>query len=69
MVSSLLSSGPRDPSLMRKSFASLMTCPDPGAVERFPLASTEVSLLAVHPRLVELAQTVLAEQDLRMYAG
>ena len=38
-------------------------------IDSFPFASTEVSLLAVHPRLVELAQTLLAEQDLRIYGA
>jgi hypothetical protein len=38
-------------------------------IDGFPFASTEVSLLAVHPRLVELARTLLAEQDLRIYGA
>ena len=38
-------------------------------IDSFPFASTEVSLLAVHPRLVELAQVLLAEQDLRIYGA
>jgi hypothetical protein len=38
-------------------------------IDGFPFASTEVSLLAVHARLVELAQTLLAEQDVRIYGA
>src|SRR5580698_9083140 len=38
-------------------------------IDSFPFASTEVSLLAVHTRLVELAQTLLAEQDVRIYGA
>jgi hypothetical protein len=38
-------------------------------IDSFPFASTEVSLLSVHPRLVQLAQTLLAEQDLRIYGA
>lgn len=38
-------------------------------IDSFPFASTEVGLLAVQPRLVELAQTLLAERDLRLYGA
>jgi hypothetical protein len=38
-------------------------------IDSFPFASTEVSLLAVHSRLVDLAETLLAEQDLRVYGA
>lgn len=38
-------------------------------IDGFPFASTEVSLLAVHSRLAELARTLLAEQDLRLYGA
>lgn len=38
-------------------------------IDSFPFASAEVGLLAVHPRLVELAQSLLAEQDLRIYSA
>lgn len=43
---------------------------DPFAGQRdLPFASEELSLLAVHPRLVQLAETLLGGPDLRLYAG
>lgn len=38
-------------------------------IDSFPFASTEVSLLAVHSRLAELAQALLAGDDLRLYGA
>lgn len=38
-------------------------------IDSFPFTSTEVSLLAVHRRLVDLAQALLAERDLRIYGA
>jgi len=38
-------------------------------IDSFPFASTEISLLAVHPRVVELAEALLAESDLRIYGA
>ena len=38
-------------------------------IDSFPFASTEVSLLAVHARLIGLARTLLAEQDVRLYGA
>lgn len=38
-------------------------------IDSFPFASAEVGLLAVQPRLVELARTLLAERDLRLYGA
>jgi hypothetical protein len=38
-------------------------------IDGFPFASTEVGLLAVHPRLVDLAEALLAEPDLRIYSA
>jgi hypothetical protein len=38
-------------------------------IDTFPFASTELSLLAVHPRVIQLAETLLQEQDLRLYSA
>lgn len=38
-------------------------------IDSFPFASPEVGLLAVHPCLVELAEALLGETDLRMYGA
>jgi hypothetical protein len=38
-------------------------------IDVFPFASTELSLLAVAPRLVELAERLLGEKDLRIYSA
>ena len=38
-------------------------------IDVFPFASTELSLLSVAPRLVELAETLLGERDLRIYSA
>ena len=38
-------------------------------IDTFPFASTEVSLLALHPRLLELAQALLPEDDVQLYAA
>jgi hypothetical protein len=38
-------------------------------IEVFPFASTELSLLAINPRLVELAERLLRERDLRIYSA
>jgi len=38
-------------------------------IDVFPFASTELSLLAVAPRLVELAERLLGEADLRIYSA
>ena len=38
-------------------------------IDVFPFASTELSLLAVAPRLVELAERLLGERDLRIYSA
>jgi Phytanoyl-CoA dioxygenase (PhyH) len=35
-------------------------------IDSFPFASTELSLLAVHPRIVGLAETLLGQSDLRI---
>lgn len=35
----------------------------------WPYASTELSLLAVHPKLIELSETLLGSSDIRMYNG
>ena len=40
-----------------------------GGILGFPWAAVELCLLAVHPRLVELAETVLATTDLRLYSA
>ena len=38
-------------------------------IREFPLPSVELSLLAVHPRLVEFAATVLGADDIRLSMG
>ncbi len=38
-------------------------------IQSFPFASTELSLLAVHERLVQLAATLLGDNDLRLYSA
>jgi Phytanoyl-CoA dioxygenase (PhyH) len=38
-------------------------------IDSFPFASIELSLLAVCPRLIELAEALLQEQDLRLYSA
>jgi Phytanoyl-CoA dioxygenase (PhyH) len=38
-------------------------------IDVFPFASTELSLLAVAPRLVELAERLLRDRDLRIYSA
>jgi hypothetical protein len=38
-------------------------------IDVFPFASIELSLLAVAPRLVELAERLLGEADLRIYSA
>jgi hypothetical protein len=38
-------------------------------IDVFPFASTELSLLAVAPRLVELAERLLGERNLRIYSA
>ncbi len=38
-------------------------------IDSFPFASTELNLLAVHERLVELAATLLGDDDLRLYSA
>ncbi len=38
-------------------------------IDSFPFASTELSLLAVHERLVDLAATLLGDDDLRLYSA
>jgi hypothetical protein len=40
-----------------------------GGIVDFPWPAVELSLLAVHPRLVELAETVLGTSDLRLYSA
>jgi hypothetical protein len=40
-----------------------------GGILDFPWAAVELCLLAVRPRLVELAETVLATTDLRLYSA
>lgn len=40
-----------------------------GGILEFPWAEVQLCLLAVHPRLVELAETVLATTDLRLYSA
>jgi Phytanoyl-CoA dioxygenase (PhyH) len=39
-----------------------------GGIVDFPFASPELSLLAVHPRLVDLAERLLGAPDLRVYS-
>jgi hypothetical protein len=38
-------------------------------IDTFPFASTEVSLLAVHDRLLRLAETLLGDGDIHLYAA
>lgn len=38
-------------------------------IDAFPFAAVELSLLAVHPRLIQLAETLLRERDLRLYTA
>ena len=38
-------------------------------ITNFPFASVELSLMAVHPRLTALAETLLGTEDLRLYAA
>lgn len=38
-------------------------------IDVFPFASTELSLLAVNPRLVHLAEALLEEQNIRIYSA
>ena len=38
-------------------------------IDGFPFASTELSLLAVNPRVIQLAEDLLGEQDLRVYSA
>ena len=38
-------------------------------IDSFPFASAEVSLLAVHDRLAGLAETLLADADIRIYSA
>jgi hypothetical protein len=40
-----------------------------GGIRVFPFLSVELSLLAVHPRLVELAEAILWNDDIRIYAS
>jgi len=37
-----------------------------GGIDDFPFASTALSLLAVHPRLIDLAERLLCTDDLRV---
>jgi hypothetical protein len=39
-----------------------------GGIVDFPFVSAELSLLSVHPRLVDLAQRLLGREDLRVYS-
>jgi hypothetical protein len=39
-----------------------------GGIDDFPFASTAVSLLAVHPLLIDLAECLLGTADLRVYS-
>jgi hypothetical protein len=39
-----------------------------GGITSFPIDSTALNLLAVHPRLIGLAQMLLADDDLRSYS-
>ncbi|MEM9565629.1 MAG: GNAT family N-acetyltransferase [Actinomycetota bacterium] len=39
-----------------------------GGITNFPFASVELSLLSVHPKLVALAEAILATSDLRVYS-
>ena len=38
-------------------------------IDTFPFVSVDLSLLAVHPRLVQLAEQLLGEEDLRIYSA
>jgi ectoine hydroxylase-related dioxygenase (phytanoyl-CoA dioxygenase family) len=38
-------------------------------IDRFPFEGVELNLLAVHLRIVELAETLLGERDLRLYGA
>ncbi|MBP2336457.1 hypothetical protein JOF41_002635 [Saccharothrix coeruleofusca] len=38
-------------------------------IDSFPFASTEISLLAVHDLLIDLARTLLEDDDLRLYTA
>ncbi len=44
-------------------------CSEFGGIQVFPFASVELSLLAVHPLLVDLAEAVLGTGDIRIYAS
>jgi hypothetical protein len=39
-----------------------------GGIDNFPFASTTLSLLAVHPSLIDLAEHLLGTRDLRVYS-
>ena len=39
-----------------------------GGIDDFPFDSTAISLLAVHPRLIDLAERLLGTDDLRVYS-
>jgi hypothetical protein len=39
-----------------------------GGIDDFPFPSTALSLLAVHPRLIELAERLLGTEDVRVYS-
>ena len=38
-------------------------------ITNFPFASVELSLLAVHPRVVALAETLLGTEEIRLYSA
>jgi hypothetical protein len=38
-------------------------------IDSFPFASTELSLMAVHERLITLASTLLGDEDVRIYSA
>ncbi|HEU0129874.1 MAG TPA: phytanoyl-CoA dioxygenase family protein [Mycobacteriales bacterium] len=39
-----------------------------GGIDTFPFASPELGLLAVHPKVVALAEAILGTEDVRLYA-
>ena len=52
-----------------RSEKNLPYCSEFGGITVFPYASVELSLLAVHPLLMSLAEAILGTEDLRIYAS
>lgn len=49
--------------------ADRFTVDEWAGIDSFPFLSTELSLLAVSDRVIDLAQTLLADRDLRIYSA